>query len=153
MKKNIPDNETPDVDAERNGKYQPTAEFLQYLILAQTAQSECHETKWRKVNEQRDEVTKIIARRQARNLGDIFEKLHIWRMESFDPSDEDFIYFDDLFPLSAYYDLKKLVGIDELSTDMDDFYEDLLRCCKSITDERAEAEANNIVPLFREGND
>lgn len=149
MKPNDPSNKSPLTDANKGEEYKPSKEFLQYLILAQTAQVECHENKWSAVNEHRDEITKTIARRPARNLCDIFEKLYIWRMESFDPSDDDFIYFDDLFPLSAYYDVKRLINFDCASPDMDDLYEEMLRTCKSFSEEKAQRVAEKVVPLFR----
>jgi len=73
-------------------------------------------------NAEREKVTLQIARRRARSLNEVFEKLYIWRMEIFDPGEAGQVCYDDTFALSAYLDLKKIVKFAGASRAADAFY-------------------------------
>jgi hypothetical protein len=107
--------------------YQPTRLFLKYLTLVQATQVASDDANVETVIAERDRVTEELARKRARNIGEVFEKIYVWRMESFDPGDTGFIYFDDIFPLSVYFDLKRLIKFDGAASEMDRLLEDHLR--------------------------
>lgn len=89
--------------------------FEKYIKLANAASAMAttyhrDESEWINMNSLREDAAMAIARSHGQSLSAIFEKLYIWRMECFEPSDNGYIYYNDLFPLSAYFDLKDAVG-------------------------------------------
>ena len=107
--------------------YQQTKSFLKYLTLVQASLSMRDETAAGSIRAERDRVTEELARKRARNIGEVFEKIYVWRMESFDPGDTGFIYFDDMFPLSVYFDLQRLIRFDGAAEELDRLLEGRLR--------------------------
>jgi hypothetical protein len=107
--------------------YQPTKSFLKYLTLVQASLSMRDDTCAGSIKTERDRVTGELARKRARTMGEVFEKIYVWRMESFDPGDTGSIYYDDMFPLSVYFDLKRMISFDGAAAEMDCGMEDRLR--------------------------
>lgn len=103
--------------------FRPSADFVKYLTLVQACQAAAGEREFALANAEREKVTQKIARRRARSLNEVFEKLYIWRMEIFDPGEAGQVCYDDIFALSAYLDLKKIVKFSGASQAADAFYE------------------------------
>ena len=110
-----------------DGAYQPSKAFLKYLTLVQACQATAGDPEFSKTNAEREEITREIARRKSNTVSEIFEKTYVWRMESFDPEQVRDICYDDMFPLSVYYDLKRLSKFDGAPSHADEQYEQHLR--------------------------
>jgi len=111
--------------------FQPSKLFIDYLILVQASQRASEGEDWEKINTRREKVTKKLATREIQSINGLFEKIYVWRMESFDPSPYGYVYFDDLFPFSLYCDLKRMVGIKGSLSSYDSMFEQTIRSGKS----------------------
>ena len=114
-------------DKKNKSDFKPSKAFLKYLTLVQACQAASKGVEFAKCNAEREKITLQIARRRSNSISDIFEKMYVWRMEIFDPEEEDQICYDDMFPLSVYYDLKRLANFDGASPVADKNQEKRLR--------------------------
>ncbi|PQA87180.1 hypothetical protein [Hyphococcus luteus] len=135
------------------GAYKPSKEFLKYLTLVQACQTAADEVEFAKTNAEREKITREIARRHSNTVSEIFEKIYVWRMESFDPDEAGEICYDDMFPLSVYYDLKRLSNFEGAPADADAQYEDHLRSDREDAEAETEGGLEEIYAhLFPKGS-
>lgn len=102
-----------------SGKFQTYLE-LSRLAAALNREQAIPEEEWRAAVSERDRIAEAIARRRAVNLDEVFEKLFIWRVECLERDTGEILDFNDLFPLSAYFDLKTMLGEPEICPESDD---------------------------------
>ena len=107
--------------------FQPTKTFLKYLTLVQAAQVGTEDDNFDSINAERQKITQQLAARRARNISEVFEKIFVWRMESFDPGETGLVLYDDMFPLSVYFDLKRFTKFKGAPRDVDRMFENRLR--------------------------
>lgn len=107
--------------------YKPSKDFLRYLTLVQACQAAVSDNERARIHVEREQITLEIARRRSSSISDIFEKIYVWRMEVFDPSEAEQLCYDDMFPLSVYFDLKALSNFDAASSEADSLQEKALR--------------------------
>ncbi|MEM8935775.1 MAG: hypothetical protein AAGC77_05150 [Pseudomonadota bacterium] len=114
-------------DKSSKSRFKPSKAFLKYLTLVQSVQAASSASERATCNAEREKVTLQIARRRSKSIGDIFEKMYVWRMEIYDPEGEGEMCYDDMFPLSVYFDLKALANFDGASPSADKRQEKRLR--------------------------
>lgn len=68
----------------------------------------------------KDVITRLIAAAPAKSLGDLYEKMLIWRTECLMRSQNGYLQFDDILPVSAYLDLKSILQIKSNALAADD---------------------------------
>ena len=95
--------------------FTPTALFVRYLKLSRALNRDQNgdiesEAQRAETAKQCEAVAQDILKKPSQSVHAIFEKLYIWRAECFCASENGYIYSDDQYPLSAYFDLMDIVG-------------------------------------------
>ena len=137
--------------------YKPSVPFSKYCQLLCSLRFENSAVKCRILNLRRSELAEDVAAHPADNLGQILEKLYVWRMEFFglnesdpDESDrDDPLCYDEIFPLSAYLELKRLIPdfkAPEIFADQN--HERLFEAFRSVRKE-GPGDDENVIRLFK----
>lgn len=105
-------------------KFSASASFRRYMVLMNrahcTTRGEARTDEFLdQLGRECEEAAFAIAVTKGQCIDRVLEKLYIWRTERFGSTPSTELSYDDLFPLSAYFDLKTLLAAERLAQEGD----------------------------------